>query len=110
LSFLSKKTGKSLRRRAVDLSMIRFPNLAGSLAYYMVFSMGPLPLIIITLCSYFFGRAAVVGWVDAQLRGFVGQDTAAQLQQIIKNASMNGKTVLASAIHIQSFVWCDVFN
>ena len=76
----------------------KVPKLAGSLAYYMVFSMGPLLLIIITLCSYFFGRAAVEGRVYLQLQGFVGQDTAAQLQQIIKNASMSGKTVLASAL------------
>jgi membrane protein len=42
----------------------------------------------------------VEGRVYAELQGFVGQDRAAQLQQIIKNASMSAKTVLASVTGI----------
>jgi len=76
----------------------KVPKLSGSLAYYMIFSMGPLLLIIITLCGFFFGRDAVEGRIYGQLQGFVGQDTAAQLQQIIKSASLSGKTMMATVI------------
>jgi membrane protein len=74
--------------------------LGGSLAYYMVFSMGPLLLIVITLCSIFFGRSAVEGKIYGQLQGFVGHDTALQLQQIIKNAAISGKNIAATVIGI----------
>ncbi len=72
--------------------------LSASLAYYTVFSMGPLLLMIITLCSVFFGREAVEGKVYGQLEGFTGHDTAIQLQQIIKNAAIVGKGHIAAII------------
>ena len=72
--------------------------LSGSLAYYTVFSMAPLLVIIISLCGLFLGKEAVEGEVYAQLAGFVGSDTAAQLQEIIKNASLAGKSQVAAII------------
>lgn len=58
----------------------RVTKLSGSLAYYTVFSMGPLLIVIISLCGMFLGREAVEGKVYSQLTGFEGSDTAAQLQ------------------------------
>src|SRR4051794_20915234 len=72
--------------------------LSGSLAYYTVFSMGPLLVVIISLCGLFLGREAVEGKVYNTLTGFVGSDTAAQLQEIIKNASIAGKSKIAAII------------
>jgi len=74
--------------------------LSGSLAYYTVFSMAPLLVVIISLCGIFLGRDAAEGQVYAQLDGFLGKDTALQLQQIIKNASLNGKSNIALVIGI----------
>lgn len=76
----------------------RVMKLSASLAYYTVFSMGPLLTLIISLCSIFFGREAVEGKIVEQLRSFVGADTAIQLQQIIKNASLTGKSHVAAII------------
>ena len=78
--------------------------LSGALSFYMIFSMGPLLLIIITLCSFFFGRAAVEGKVYAQLEGFIGHDTAIQLQQIIQHAAISGKNTLATIIGVAFLV------
>ena len=74
--------------------------LSGSLAYYTVFSLGPLLVVIISLCSIFLGREAVEGKIYGQLNNFVGSDTALQLQEIIKNASINNKGTLAAIIGI----------
>src|SRR6478609_1234989 len=98
LNGLFPKIGKLLKASGMGFADDKVPKLSGSLAYYTIFSMGPLLLIIITMCSFFFGREAVEGRVYAQLKGFVGSDTAIQLQQIIKNASLSGKTTLASVI------------
>ncbi|MBC7626804.1 YihY/virulence factor BrkB family protein [Ferruginibacter sp.] len=72
--------------------------LSGSLAYYTVFSMAPLLIVIISLCGLFLGREAVEGKIYSQLAGFVGSDTAAQLQDMIKNASLAGKSKMAAII------------
>ena len=72
--------------------------LGASLAYYTVFSMGPLLVVIISLCGLFLGREAVEGKVYGVLQGFVGSDTAAQLQQIIKSAAIGGHGKVAAII------------
>jgi membrane protein len=73
---------------------------SGALAYYTIFSMGPLFVVIISLCSLFLGREAIEGKVYAILEDFVGKDTAVQLQQIIANAYISNKSVFAATIGI----------
>lgn len=73
---------------------------SASLAYYTIFSMGPLLIVIVYLCSIFFGREAVEGSIYHQIQGFVGADAAAQLQQIIKNAAISGKGTIAAVIGV----------
>ncbi len=72
--------------------------LSGSLAYYTVFSMGPLLVVIISLCSLFLKREIVEGRVYSVLQGFVGSDTAAQLQDIIKNAAIGNESTTAATV------------
>lgn len=76
------------------------PKLSGSLAYYTIFSMGPLLIVIIYLCSVFFGREAIEGSIYNQIQSFVGEDTARQMEQIIKNAYLDNKNSFAAIIGI----------
>lgn len=78
--------------------------LGASLAYYTVFSMGPLMIVIISLCSIFLGREAVEGEIYQQLNGFVGKETALQLQDIIKKAAVSGKTTIAAVVGIGTLI------
>lgn len=59
--------------------------LSASLSYYTVFSIGPIIIIVISLVGIFYGREAVQGKVYGQVKGFIGNDAAIQLQEIIKN-------------------------
>ncbi|MFD2583560.1 YihY/virulence factor BrkB family protein [Pedobacter vanadiisoli] len=74
--------------------------LSGSLAYYTVFSMAPLLVVIISLCGIFLGREIAEGQVYAQLEGFLGKESATSLQQLIKNAYLDGKSTIALIIGI----------
>lgn len=76
----------------------RVMKLSASLAYYTVFSMGPLLIVIISLSGIFLGKEAAEGKIYGQLAGFVGADTAAQLELMIKNASLAGKSKMAAII------------
>lgn len=78
----------------------KVPKLSASLAYYTVFSLGPLLIVILFLCSIFFGREAVEGSIFGQMQSFVGKDAALQIQEIIKNASLSGTNTFAAVIGI----------
>lgn len=93
-----KGVWKILRQTFKGFSEHKITKLSGSLAYYTVFSMGPLLVMIISLCGLFLKKEAVEGEVFGVLSGFVGQDTASQLQEIIKNASLAGKSRIAAII------------
>jgi membrane protein len=87
-----------LKESFTGFSDDKVTKLSGSLAYYTVFSMGPLLVMIISLCGLFLGREAVEGQIYATLQGFVGKDTAAQLEEIIKNAAISNKSQIAAII------------
>ncbi|MCH5718935.1 YihY/virulence factor BrkB family protein [Niabella hibiscisoli] len=89
---------KVIKETFKGFSEHKVTKLSGSLAYYTVFSMGPLLVMIISLCGLFLKKEAVEGEVFSVLKGFVGADTAAQLQEIIKNASLAGKSKIAAIV------------
>ena len=78
----------------------KITRMSGALAYYTVFSMAPLLVLIISLCAMFLSREAVEGQIYTQLVGFMGSDTAKQLQEIIQNAAIGGKDKIALVISI----------
>jgi len=82
----------------------KVPKLSASLAYYTVFSLGPLLIVIIFLCSIFLGKEAVEGTIYTQMQGFVGDDAAKQTEDIIKNASVTGKGTVAATIGIITLI------
>ena len=73
---------------------------SASLAYYTVFSIAPLLVIISTLSAIFFGQDAVQGQVYEQLEGLVGSVAAVQIQDIIKNIHLTGNNFFASVVSI----------
>lgn len=66
--------------------------LSASLAYYTLFSLAPLLLLVISLAGFFFGREAIQGQIFNEINGLIGNTAAAQIQEIIKNMELSGKT------------------
>lgn len=93
-----KKLWEILKDSFTGFSDDKVTKLGGSLAYYTIFSMGPLLVVIISLCGIFLGREAVQGQIYAQLDNFLGKDTALQLQYIIQKAAISGKSTMAAII------------
>lgn len=69
-----------------------------SLAYYAVFSLLPIIVILISLLGLFFGKEAVSGEIYAQLKDVLGSEASLQIQNIIKNQHTNQNGVLTSLI------------
>src|SRR5690606_3525423 len=72
--------------------------LSASLSYYTVFSLAPLLLLIISLTGLFFGKEAVEGKVFAEINGLIGSEAASQIQNIIQNLELSGKTNISMII------------
>lgn len=89
-----------LKKSFTGFSEHKVTKLSGSLAYYTVFSMAPLLVVIISLCGIFLGQEAAQGQVYAQLDGFLGKDTALQLQDLVKKAAIGNKDKVAFIIGI----------
>jgi membrane protein len=69
--------------------------LSASLSYYMVFALGPLLIIIISLAGIFFGKEAVQGRIYQEINGLVGSEAALQIQDIIMNIQHSQATTAA---------------
>ncbi|AQG78765.1 YihY/virulence factor BrkB family protein [Spirosoma montaniterrae] len=78
--------------------------LSAALAYYTVFSLAPLLVLAMSLISFFFGQEAVQGHVFEQIHGLVGDQAARQIQEMIKNVELSGKTNTALGIGIVTLV------
>lgn len=73
---------------------------SASLAYYTVFSIAPLLVIVSALLGFFFGKEAMQGQIYYQLSHLVGSLAAIQIQDTIKNIHLNTNSYLASVISI----------
>ena len=78
----------------------KVPKLSASLAYYTVFSLAPLLILIIFLAGMFLGREAVEGSVYEQVKGFIGSESADQVQDMIRNAALADTGAMAGIIGI----------
>jgi membrane protein len=63
--------------------------LSASLAYYTIFSVAPMLIVIIFCCDLFLGREAIEGTLYTQIKGLVGDQAAIQVQQMIRNATLS---------------------
>ncbi len=78
--------------------------LSAALAYYTVFSLAPLLVLVISLLGIFLGEEAIQGQIVGQISGLVGTDIAEQLQAMIKSSSLSGKTNVALAVGIVALI------
>lgn len=73
-----------------------------ALAFYTLFSMAPILLLVIAIAGFFYGTDAVQGAILVQLRGLVGGQGAEAIQLILAGASNHEQgrmaTLIASAL------------
>jgi membrane protein len=62
------------------------PRLAAALAYYTLFSLAPLLLVVMFIAGMVFGQEAAQGEITGQLRGLVGEAGAAAIESIVEGA------------------------
>lgn len=72
--------------------------LSAALAFYTIFSLPAMLIIVISVSDIFYGRAAIEGTLYHQISGFVGTDAALQIQQTIRGAAMSQSSNFAAIV------------
>ena len=93
-----------LQQAFTGFSNDRVLKMSGSLAYSTIFSIAPLIILVIFLADIFYGRNAIEGTIYGQIREFVGNEAAAQIQSMIRNASLSGKSHGAIVLGVVTLV------
>ncbi len=70
------------------------------IAYYAIFSLPGLLVVIISIAGYIFGKEAVHNQVAAQISGVFGEDTSVQIQEMIARASETKNSILATILGV----------
>lgn len=78
--------------------------LSASLAFYTIFSLPGLVIIIIWFSGIFYGRAAVEGTIYNKIEGYVGHDVALEIQNTIRVAGEGSGSTVATIIGIIALV------
>jgi len=97
---------KRLAHALLDLSRDSFaswkadyaPSMGAALAYYTVFSVAPLLLIVISVAGLVFGREAARGEIMGQLSGMMGADGAHAVQVMLESLNKPTQGVVASVV------------
>jgi membrane protein len=76
----------------------RVLKLSAALAFYTIFSLPAMLIIVIAVSDIFYGRAAIEGSLYHQIAGFVGEQAASQIQNTIRAAALSKNSSVATMI------------
>ena len=80
------------------------PSMGAALAFYTVFSVGPLLIIVIAVASLVFGDAAAQGEVVAQIRQVLGEEGAVAIQGLLKSVSEPAHGIIATVVSLATLL------
>ncbi len=80
------------------------PSMGASLAFYTLFSLAPLLLVIIAFAGIFFGRDAAQDLVIAQLAQVTGENAASGIEALLDAAGSSDEGVWAIAVGVATLL------
>ena len=72
--------------------------LGASLAFYTVFSLAPLLLIVIAIAGLVFGQEAAEGHIIGQMQGLVGEESAQAIQSMLAQVRQPSSGLIATGL------------
>jgi membrane protein len=79
-----------------------------ALAYYSVFSLGPIIVIAIAIAGLFFGHEAVASQFTASLKGMLGETGAKAIEAMLAGASRPAEGALATILGIGTLLFAAI--
>src|SRR6476620_6946766 len=99
-AFRPKELWPLLKAAAADWSHDRAPRLGAALAYYTVFSIVPLLIVIIGIIGLVFGQEAAQVAIIEQLSNLVGEQSAAAIKDMIERAEKPSTGLVSTLIAV----------
>lgn len=78
----------------------RAPRLGAALAYYTLFLLAPLLVIVIAVAALVFGHEAAQGRIVAEIQGVVGEASAQAIQAMIEKARAPATGIVATVLSL----------
>jgi membrane protein len=100
----ASKGASVLRRAAIGWWNDRALSMGAAIAFYAIFSLAPVLLIVIAIGGLVFGGDVAETAVLAQFGGLIGQSGAEAVAKILQSASNFGSGLLGTAIGIGTFL------
>jgi membrane protein len=86
-------------------SVHRASRIGAALAFYTVFSLGPVLLLAIAVAGFFFGQAAARGEIHQQISALLGEKAAAEVQTVLQHAHHPAAGIVATAISVVTLLF-----
>jgi membrane protein len=80
------------------------PSMGAAIAYYTLFSIAPLLLIVIAIAGFVFGADAARNEIVGQLQGLIGQEGAVAVQGLLKSADKPAQGVISAIVGVVTLV------
>ncbi|HSQ05561.1 MAG TPA: YihY/virulence factor BrkB family protein [Burkholderiales bacterium] len=80
------------------------PSMGAALAYYTLFSIAPLLLIVLGVAGFFFGPDAARGEIFSQLQSLIGTDSAHAVEGLLASASKPAEGIVASLVGVMTMI------
>jgi len=78
---------------------------AAALAYYAIFSIPGLLIIIIWIAGYFFGEEAIRGEISRQISGMMGTEVSKSIEGMIAGALIDKQNIFMKVVGVGSLVF-----
>jgi membrane protein len=82
----------------------RAPSMGAAIAYYTVFSLAPVLILIIAVAGLAFGQRAAEGALVDQIAGLVGRESAGAVQAMLRSASGTRSGIIATLAGLGALV------
>jgi len=100
-----REIGLVLRAAAAGWLADRAPSMGAAIAYYAVFSLGPVLILIIAMAGLVYGKKAAEGALFEEIAGLVGQESAGAVQALLRGASGTSSGIIATAIGLAMLIF-----
>ncbi|MDQ2751696.1 MAG: YihY/virulence factor BrkB family protein [Bacteroidota bacterium] len=95
-----KNIWTALKQSGSDFNDYNVLKFSAALAYYTVFALAPMLIVMISVVSFFYDKQAAQGQIYGQIKSVVGSDAATSIQGIISKASLSPSFTFASIVGI----------
>jgi membrane protein len=80
-------------------------DLSAIVAYYSIFSLPALLIIVVTIAGLAFGQEAVQNQISGQIGGMIGSDSAKDVQAMIANSYAKGNSTIALVVGVATLLF-----